>query len=120
MPDGRLIRPDTVPLRRALTSTFGGERVTGIEPAFSAWEADVLPLNYTRVASTLAKRPVVHPGETPLQSCVSMVVSNGCHHAQVARGRGPAESHQQRGRPSAAARARRRGPPGHRRLPGGL
>ena len=25
-----------------------GERVTGIEPAFSAWEADVLPLNYTR------------------------------------------------------------------------
>jgi hypothetical protein len=27
----------------------GRERVTGIEPAFSAWEADVLPLNYTRV-----------------------------------------------------------------------
>ena len=24
------------------------ERVTGIEPAFSAWEADVLPLNYAR------------------------------------------------------------------------
>ena len=24
------------------------ERATGIEPAFSAWEADVLPLNYTR------------------------------------------------------------------------
>ena len=22
--------------------------MTGIEPAFSAWEADVLPLNYTR------------------------------------------------------------------------
>jgi hypothetical protein len=31
------------------------ERVTGIEPAFSAWEADVLPLNYTREGdSTLA------------------------------------------------------------------
>ena len=28
------------------------ERVTGIEPALSAWEADVLPLNYTRVAVT--------------------------------------------------------------------
>ena len=28
---------------------FPLERVTGIEPAFSAWEADVLPLNYTRV-----------------------------------------------------------------------
>ena len=26
----------------------GLERVTGIEPALSAWEADVLPLNYTR------------------------------------------------------------------------
>ena len=24
------------------------ERVTGIEPALSPWEADVLPLNYTR------------------------------------------------------------------------
>ena len=24
------------------------ERVTGIEPVYSAWEADVLPLNYTR------------------------------------------------------------------------
>jgi hypothetical protein len=32
------------------------ERVTGIEPAFSAWEADVLPLNYTRDRPvTLAK-----------------------------------------------------------------
>jgi hypothetical protein len=29
------------------------ERVTGIEPALSAWEADVLPLNYTRVAVRL-------------------------------------------------------------------
>lgn len=29
-------------------SRFHRERVTGIEPAFSAWEADVLPLNYTR------------------------------------------------------------------------
>src|SRR5450756_1732232 len=28
------------------------ERVTGIEPALSAWEADVLPLNYTRMAPT--------------------------------------------------------------------
>src|SRR6185437_1253379 len=26
------------------------ERVTGIEPALSAWEAEVLPLNYTREA----------------------------------------------------------------------
>ncbi len=27
---------------------MGLERVTGIEPALSAWEAEVLPLNYTR------------------------------------------------------------------------
>lgn len=25
------------------------ERVTGIEPAYRAWEASVLPLNYTRI-----------------------------------------------------------------------
>ena len=25
------------------------ERVKGIEPSYSAWEADVLPLNYTRI-----------------------------------------------------------------------
>ncbi len=31
-----------------LTWAFCSERVTGIEPALSAWEADVLPLNYTR------------------------------------------------------------------------
>jgi hypothetical protein len=29
--------------------TFLLERVKGIEPSQSAWEADVLPLNYTRM-----------------------------------------------------------------------
>jgi hypothetical protein len=28
------------------------ERVMGIEPTYSAWEADVLPLNYTRVEAS--------------------------------------------------------------------
>ena len=28
----------------------GVERVKGIEPSRSAWEAEVLPLNYTRVS----------------------------------------------------------------------
>ena len=28
------------------------ERMTGIEPALSAWEADVLPLNYIRVLAS--------------------------------------------------------------------
>ncbi len=27
------------------------ERVTGIEPAYRAWEASVLPLNYTRLGN---------------------------------------------------------------------
>ena len=31
-----------------LTRAFLVERVRGIEPPLSAWEADVLPLNYTR------------------------------------------------------------------------
>jgi hypothetical protein len=37
-------------LASAMTRRFVLERVTGIEPALSAWEADVLPLNYTRSA----------------------------------------------------------------------
>jgi dCTP deaminase len=32
------------------------ERATGIEPAFSAWEADVLPLNYARTPPGRARR----------------------------------------------------------------
>jgi hypothetical protein len=36
-----------------LAARSSWERVTGIEPALSAWEADVLPLNYTRVATRL-------------------------------------------------------------------
>ena len=36
---------------RALTCDFRVERATRIELAFSAWEADVLPLNYARVAA---------------------------------------------------------------------
>jgi hypothetical protein len=41
---------DRRPRARNLLPTwaFTLERVTGIEPALSAWEADVLPLNYTR------------------------------------------------------------------------
>jgi hypothetical protein len=35
-------------LRNDSEHRFGVERVTGIEPALSAWEAEVLPLNYTR------------------------------------------------------------------------
>src|SRR5437667_12571480 len=39
------------------------ERVTGIEPALSAWEADVLPLNYTRASPAHSALP--GPGHAP-------------------------------------------------------
>jgi hypothetical protein len=35
------------------------ERVTGIEPAYRAWEASVLPLNYTRIAELLLSKAAI-------------------------------------------------------------
>jgi hypothetical protein len=35
--------------REALCFLYQLERVMGIEPTHSAWEADILPLNYTRM-----------------------------------------------------------------------
>ncbi len=32
------------------------ERVAGIEPAYAAWEATVLPLNYTRLSNSCRGR----------------------------------------------------------------
>src|SRR5215213_4981866 len=43
------------------------ERVTGIEPAFSAWEADVLPLNYTRAGGDRSLRRRWTPLTAPLR-----------------------------------------------------
>ena len=43
-------RTATTRARTVMVRALGLERVTGIEPALSAWEAEVLPLNYTRVA----------------------------------------------------------------------
>ncbi len=41
------------------------ERVAGIEPAPSAWKAEVLPLNYTRRVVTKVGRMVVGEGFEP-------------------------------------------------------
>ena len=30
---------------------FWGKQTTGIEPASSAWEADILPMNYVRIST---------------------------------------------------------------------
>jgi hypothetical protein len=44
------------------------ERATGIEPAFSAWEADVLPLNYAR------ERPPHYPLTPLVKSQVALAL----------------------------------------------
>ena len=36
------------------------ERVNGIEPSYAAWEATVLPLNYTRNLLTIRGRSNLH------------------------------------------------------------
>ena len=59
MADGPLTRRWLVESDSTLTSHFERERVTGIEPAFSAWEADVLPLNYTRETGPIVAKPLV-------------------------------------------------------------
>src|SRR3954447_17778630 len=48
------VRTPTSPMR-ADGSATGLERVKGIEPSLSAWEADVLPLNYTRARRSVDK-----------------------------------------------------------------
>ncbi len=50
----------------AASGVTGCERVTGIEPALSAWEADVLPLNYTRSRPGVAAGPSEHCTARPL------------------------------------------------------
>ena len=48
------------------------ERVTGIEPALSAWKAEVLPLNHTRdLQRYLLYRKLPHRGETFLEEAIT-------------------------------------------------
>jgi hypothetical protein len=44
-----------------LEQEFYLERMTGIEPALSAWEAEVLPLNYIRASSRKSALEPRHP-----------------------------------------------------------
>ena len=48
------------------------ERVTRIELAFSAWEADVLPLNYTR---GMAPEPSKSPGHGVIEPNSGLLVA---------------------------------------------
>ena len=51
----RYLPPPLVP--RLAWRCLGMERVMGIEPTLAAWEAAVLPLNYTRVAQIVREGP---------------------------------------------------------------
>src|SRR5690348_15086393 len=77
------------------------ERVKGIEPSLSAWEADVLPLNYTRERPLLYRIGRRGARTTPLPLSQP---SNGCqraipdrvapdHLAGVGRRQGPPHDH---------------------------
>ena len=53
------------------------ERVMGIEPTYSAWKAEVLPLNYTRKRSPVPVRPVWSQRPTPLRYSLVLVEGEG-------------------------------------------
>ena len=73
-----------MPETSALAARSLVERVTGIEPALSAWEADVLPLNYTRrqrQAPTMLRKfwqclPGYRTGQGRLLACCSLIVTS--------------------------------------------
>ena len=46
------------------------ERVKGIEPSYSAWEADVLPLNYTRPLRMGSIAPLPYKTQDIYQSII--------------------------------------------------
>jgi hypothetical protein len=59
------------------------ERVKGIEPSYEAWEAAVLPLNYTRIALDYLTIDPAHAGRTvaaaaPAVATVALVVAQRC------------------------------------------
>ena len=53
-PDQRLRRPLLYPAELRAHIKFLMERVMGIEPTQSAWKAEVLPFNYTRVVNAVS------------------------------------------------------------------
>ena len=65
-----------------MTWAFTLERVRGIEPPLSAWEADVLPLNYTRTSSRL----------TPGRALTILAIGAGRRFGSSARGTAPEET----------------------------
>jgi hypothetical protein len=56
------------------------ERVMGIEPTYSAWKADVLPLNYTRIIKFYMAEPT---GLEPATSGVTVQRELQLHHGSI-------------------------------------
>ena len=56
------------------------ERVTGIEPAYSAWEADVLPLNYTRKNQNSSVKPSCYDGAGDVTRTHDLLITNQLHY----------------------------------------
>jgi hypothetical protein len=52
------------------SALVGVEPMTGIEPAYSAWEADVLPLNYIGVVLTKDSNPTQGMGNAVWTPCL--------------------------------------------------
>ena len=67
-------RSPTAP-KRALNCGESVEPMTGIEPAYSAWEADVLPLNYIGVA---ADRTCFHRRSTCFPNIIRRAFNQRC------------------------------------------
>ena len=75
-PTGRRVDSQPEPLPRRQSSTTHShraphvsmERAAGIEPASSAWKAEVLPLNYARTREPPSKRQSPSAGDTNQQS----------------------------------------------------
>ena len=65
------------------------ERVMGIEPTSSAWEAEVLPLNYTRGGLTLRPEPIVLASACASTSGHDDPPGNRRRAASMVRGRRP-------------------------------
>ena len=64
----RGIRTGASPENLSLTSFLPLERITGIEPASSAWEADVLPMNYIRIDFFAAGISMI--GKNRVSACI--------------------------------------------------
>jgi hypothetical protein len=79
------------------------ERATGIEPAFSAWEADVLPLNYAR------ENPAnLHAGQTPTGCGAAPPCATGCPGPPTGKALGRSREAGFHQRPARASNRRRR------------